>query len=391
MRVDGGTGQISEAAALEAARRAEEARQRAEEQRRQAAEAAKKAAAEQARQAQQPQPSSDADQTSKPAAVRGTSALKLVETAVKKADPKELAATAVDDPAAAVEVATEHPGKFTDTLIKGAGLVVGGVVGNEAFQLVKSSLSARNKVNQIKDLTQKIVEAKQEASDSVTAAGATAEGLKKAAVDATKAPEAAKLDKFGKINSGLSIVTGVNSALHLRHSVAALKDGASATELANVAGDALGTLRGADEAVKLVKGSTVGFLGAKVNPAISIGADAADAVKRVSELKDNWSKMSAKDKIANFASLGGDVTDAVGSGLIMSGVGAPIGVALKAVGAGLSLVSLGVQNFDAIKHGAGKAADAVEHVAEGAAHAVQDVGHSVKEGAKKVLSSLNPF
>jgi hypothetical protein len=180
--------------------------------------------------------------------------------------------------------------------------------------------------------------------------------------------------------------------------VAALGDGASAKELATVAGDALGTLRGADEAVKLFKGSTVGFLGAKVNPAISIGADAADAVKRVSELKGNWSKMSAKDKIANFASLGGDVTDAVGSGLIMSGVGAPIGVALKAVGAGLSLVSLGVQNFDAIKTGVSKAAGAVEHVAEGAANVVSDGAHavahaaeSVKDKAKSVLSSLNPF
>lgn len=381
-----GTGRISEAAALEALRRAEDARARAEARQRQAAEAAKKAA-EAAKQPAAPAPA-DADQTAQ--AARGTSALKL-ETAVKKADPKELAQTAIADPSVAIEVAAKEPAKFTDTLLKGASLAVGGLVGSGAFQVIKGSLSARNKVNQIKDLTQKIVEVKKETPGQVTAAGATAEALKQAAGDATKAREAARLDKFGKINSGLSIVTGVNSVLHLRHSVAALKDGATPAELATVAGDALGSLRGADEAVKLFKGSTVGFLGAKVNPVISIGADAADAVKRVSDLKANWSKMSTKDKIANFASLGGDVTDAVGSGLIMSGVGAPVGVAVKAVGAGLSLVSLGVQNFDAIKTGVTKAAGAVEHVAESAAHTVEHAVDTVKDKAKSVLSSLNPF
>lgn len=384
MLVGGGssTGNNAEARAAEAARRAAEAaRARAEAARKQAEQRAEQAAKRAERATAQP----DADTTQKAVTPRGTSVLKL-EKAI--ATPEKLAETALKEPAVAVEAAAENPGKFTDTLIKGLGVLAGGFVGNEAFQLLKGSLSVKNKVGQIKDLTQKITDAK---AESATLAGATGTALRDAAKDAVKAPEVKGLDKLGKVNAGLSIATGVNSALNLRNSVAALKDGATVQELTTVAGDAFGALRGADEAVKLVKGVNVGFLAGKVNPLVSIAASGADSIKRVDNLTRNWDTLSTKEKVANFAALGGNVTDIVGSGLIATGVGAPIGVALKGVGAGLSLVSLGIQNFDTLKSGAGKVSHFVGDRADDVADAAQDVGSAVASGAKKVASALNPF
>ncbi|MNS63658.1 hypothetical protein D3C72_967590 [compost metagenome] len=388
MRVTGPSSSSSAEAqaAAEAARKAA-----AEAARKAAAEAAKKAAAEAAKQqaaaAQKvvksliAAASADADKTAKPTTPRGTSALqlktpeKLAETVQE--DPSKLAEAAVVAPEKLVKAAAENPGKITDALVKGAGVLAGGLVGSEAFQLLKGSLSAQKKVGEIKDLTSKITEAK---AAGTTLAGATGTALKEAAEDATKIKGAKDLDKLGKLGSGLSVASGVNSALNLRHSVAALKDGATAQELATVAGDALGSLRGADDAVKLMKGSSLGFLGGKLNPTISIMASGADSIKRVDTLIKDWDTMSTKDKVSNFATLGGNLCDIVGSGMVLSGVGAPIGVALKGVGAGLSLVSLGISNAENIKTGVTKAANVAKDVAE-----------DVADGAKKVASALNPF
>lgn len=386
MRVTGpSTSSSAEAqAAAEAARKAA-----AEAARKAAAEAAKKAAAEaakaQAAAAQKVVKSliaaADADKTAKPSTPRGTSALqlktpeKLAETVQE--DPTKLAEAAVVAPDKLVKAAAENPGKITDALVKGAGVLAGGLVGSEAFQLLKGSLSAQKKVGEIKDLTTKITEAK---AAGTTLAGATGTALKEAAEDASKIKGAKDLDKLGKLGSGLSVASGVNSTLNLRHSVAALKDGATAQELATVAGDALGSLRGADDAVKLMKGTSLGFLGGKLNPTISIMASGADSIKRVDTLIKDWDTMSTKDKVSNFATLGGNLCDIVGSGMVLSGVGAPIGVALKGVGAGLSLVSLGISNTENIKTGVTKAANVAK-----------DVAGDVADGAKKVVSALNPF
>jgi hypothetical protein len=381
MRVTGQpTSSSAEAqAAAEAARKAA-----VEAARKAAAEAAAKQKAEAAQKAVKSliaAAAADADKTGRAATPRGTSALqlkspeKLAETVQE--DPTKLAEAAVVAPDKLVKAAAENPGKITDALVKGAGVLAGGLVGSEAFQLLKGSLSARKKVGEIKDLTTKITEAK---AAGTTLAGATGTALKEAAEDATKLKDAKSLDKLGKLGSGLSVASGVNSTLNLRHSIAALKDGATAQELATVAGDALGSLRGADDAVKLMKGSSMGFLGGKLNPTISIMASGADSIKRVDTLIKDWDTMSTKDKVSNFATLGGNLCDIVGSGMVLSGVGAPIGVALKGVGAGLSLVSLGISNAENIKTGVTKAADAAK-----------DVASDVADGAKKVVSALNPF
>lgn len=342
MLVTGGLnkGNTAEARALETARRA--------------AEAARKRTEQPAvRSAQRATAPLDADGTHKGVTARGTSVMKL-EAALNT--PEKLAETALKEPAVAVEAAAENPGKFADTLLKGLGVIAGGVVGNEAFRLLRGSLSVKRKVEEIKNLTQKITDAKAHAPNL---AGATGEALRDAAKKAAKDPKIKSLDKLGKLNAGLSVASGVNSALNLRHSVAALRDGATIQEVASVAGDALGAVRGADEALKLAKGLNVGFLAGKVNPLVSIAASGADSIRRADTLVKDWDTLSAKDKVANFAALGGNLTDIVGSAMIATGVAAPIGVALKGVGAGISLVSLGIQNFDAVKSGAKKLASAL--------------------------------
>jgi hypothetical protein len=355
-----GTGQIAEAKAKDAKHKTDEAHK--------AQEAREKASAAQLAEAEKAASKPDADATLKQAAKRSHSALTLAY-AVQKNDPAALAAAAAEAPNEVLGAAVKQPGKFTDTALQGASAVVGGVVGSAAYQLTRNTLSAQRKVKEIRSLTDKIASLEQKSQGKLSLADATNKGLTTIAKAEAVERKAKPLGKLAGVNSGLSVVAGLNSALHLRHSLAALKDGATPRELADVAGDALSTLRGADEATKLATKSSIGFLKGKVNPLVSIAADGASAIKTVDALTRDWDHMSTKDKVAGFVSLGGDLTDVVGSGMVATGIAAPVGVALKVVGAGLGLVGMGIENSDAIKKGA----------------------HAVADGAKKAFHALNPF
>lgn len=347
-----GTGQIAEAKSKDAKHKADEARK--------AQEAREKASAARLVEAEKAASKPDADVTLKQAATQSHSALKLAY-AVQKNDPGDLMAAAAEAPNEVLGAAVKQPGKFTDAALKGASVVVGGVVGSAAYQVTRNALSAQRNVEEIREVTDKIASIEQKAKGKLSLADATNQGLAKLAKVESAERKAKPLGKLATLNSGLSVVSGLNSALHLRHSLAALKDGATAHELADVAGDALGALRGADEATKLVTKSSIGFLKGKVNPLISIAADGASAIKTVDSLTRDWDHMSTKDKVAGFVSLGGDLTDVVGSGMIATGIAAPVGVALKAVGAGLSLVGMGIENSEAVKKTGKAVLDKVFH------------------------------
>jgi hypothetical protein len=181
--------------------------------------------------------------------------------------------------------------------------------------------------------------------------------------------------RLGKVSSGIRVLGGINAATKLKGDIGDLRHGVTLGKANKLAGDMLTTVRGADEAVKLVKGA--GFIGKRIAPGLSVAADASDAINRVQNLS-HWNKLSTKDKIANTAYLAGDVADAVGT----------VFPPAKVVGAGLTLVAMGAENFPAIKHGAGVAVHAVEHVASSAEHEASHIAHKAVDKVKHFFHGL---
>lgn len=287
----------------------------------------------------------------------------------------------------------------------GAKAAIGVVAGSAAYKTVKDSLSAHKKVEHLMGLSDKLSKARDRAARDLQAAGNDAKKLAaEAAVggDAAagvaeagqEASHAKALGALGRFTSGVRVISGLNSAADLPGAIGALAHGPNVQNVTRVAGDALNTVRGADEAVKFLKNSPVGFLSSKMNPVLSIAGDATDAVSRVDNLAHNWGKMSTTDKISNVANVASDVADGVGSALEMAPPPADVaGIALKGVGAGLALVGLGAQYAPKVAHFAGEAAQEVGHVASEAgqdvAHAASDVGHAAVSAAKDVGHAIS--
>ena len=181
----------------------------------------------------------------------------------------------------------------------------------------------------------------------------------------------------------------MQSALNLRNSVGALKDGVTKDEAIQLSRDVLGTVRGVDAAVKMAgKGSVLG----KFNPAVAVAGATTDLAARGSKLVGEWDTMSTKDKISNIAGMGASVADIVGAV-----TPPPVKFAAMGVSAGLSLVSMGAANFDKIASGAKTAVkavdaavdntvDAAKEVASAAVDTAKDLGSKALDIGKKVFS-----
>jgi hypothetical protein len=125
----------------------------------------------------------------------------------------------------------------------------------------------------------------------------------------------------------------------------------------------------------------------KLNPVLAISSSSLDIAKNGSELINNWDTSSTGEKAAAFAKIGADVANIAGAVLPPPAKFAAIGVSV-----GLDLVATGIENWDAISEGAGKAVDAVADTASKAVDAVGDaVGKGVdkaKEWGKKLIGGL---
>ncbi|HEY9721251.1 MAG TPA: hypothetical protein V6D47_04510 [Oscillatoriaceae cyanobacterium] len=353
---DGGSGPLNAGAAEAAAKAAAEAAAKA------AAEAAARAAAKAAAEA---------------------AAKRAAEAAAKAASAKAASAKAAKAHTGRLSLAAssaDHGALPWGTVAKAA---TGVVAGSAAYKLVKDSLSAKGKIG-----------------DLMKAHSAITSHLKGGEPTGGSGPTSnfKTLSTLGKVTSGVRVISGLDAAADLPGAFSAVAHGPTVGNVSHLAGDALNTLRGADEGVKLVNSlrgaSAVGFLSPKMNPVLSIAGDAADAAGRIDNLAHNWGKMSTSDKIGNVAGAAGDVADAAGSALMLAPPPADVaGVALKGVGAGLQLVSMGAKYLPAAGHLAGEAAQAVGHAASTAehavAHAADDVGHAVSGAAKDVGHAIS--
>lgn len=263
--------------------------------------------------------------------------------------------------------------------VAAGGLAV--VTGSAAYNVLKNSLSVKKRVEAIQRLTDNIdLRASGPLKDRIV------QGARTYAAHANAPGGAIKpLKGIDRVSEGIRVLSGAQSALRLKSSILALRDGATPRELANLASDSLNSMRGADALLKVARGLKVGFLPTKLMPGLSAAAGLADAVRRVDNLS-NWGELSTKDKIANVAYLAADVADIAGAVPILF----PF---TKVISAGLSLVGMAAENWDTLKNVAGKAAGfaarAVQEPAEVAgevADAVVDVGKKAVDAVKNVFS-----
>lgn len=258
---------------------------------------------------------------------------------------------------------------------------VGLVTGAGGYVLLKNSLSVQKKVEDIRKTVNTV-------STAVQTARQTGESAL-AKLSETRPPSVKPLDALGRVNSAVKMFGGLQSATRLQQDFKNLTDGEiTMRDATSAAKDVLGTVRGADEAVKFFQGTTKGVLG-KMAPGIGIAASVADAAHRIDQLS-KWNELSTKDKVANVAYLVGDAADVVGNFFPPA----------KAVGAGMALVGMGAENWDTLKEWGSTAGDVagtagrfVGQTASRAADAVADTAKEVvgdvKEAASKVTSTIS--
>lgn len=346
-----GTGRLD----IEAARRA-------------AAEAAKRAAAEAAKKAAEAAAKAAAEAAAKAAAE--AAAKKAAEVAAKKA--AEQAASKANTgrlgEAKKMDFGDVPWGRAADAVAGG----VAAVTGNEVYSTLKNSLSVQKKAKDIQGAVAKV----QETVAQVKQAGGTAKDAL-AKLSEKKPPSVRPLDNMGRLNSAIRVTGGIQSALKLKDDVKNLMDGdITAKDVTSLVKDGAGALRGADEGLKLVQGTTKGFLG-KMAPGVGLVASTADAVHRIDNLR-NWGELSTQDKVANVAYLVGDAADIVGNFFPPA----------KAVGAGLALVGMAAENWGSITSAAGKVAGGVATAAKAVDRAVDAAVDATVDQAKEVVSNV---
>ncbi|HEY9723877.1 MAG TPA: hypothetical protein V6D47_17890 [Oscillatoriaceae cyanobacterium] len=253
-----------------------------------------------------------------------------------------------------------HAAKLLTTMAKkdpgtAISLAIAAVAGGGVIALINHALAARNNVAKISTTVKAVKDAKVAGTKVGTA---TRQVLKQ---DAEKqlSSEQAPLGWLGRAGSGLSVLAGLGGLVSMPGDVKAFAGKRNLVNGDAVVADGLYVLRGANDAVKLVKNSSVGFLGAKVAPALSMAVDATDAVRRVQALRGG--NLTKGDVIDNATFLAGDALDAAGSGLIMTGVGLPIGAGLKIAGMGFSLLGIAESHLGAVQNFAEKATSWVGH------------------------------
>lgn len=258
--------------------------------------------------------------------------------------------------------------------------------GHEEIGAVADRADAANKgVKKVKDAHENIVK-------GIQAFKGVRDGAAPAVDAAKAAPKGAEgLTKLGKMAAGADVARGVISGVSLVGDVrqvvndpGKLKDPSFAVK---VAYDTLGTANGALAAAKLA-GKT--GLVARVNPVTGLAFSAAGVASNVVDIKKNGLNLN------NGLGLAANSLDLAGNALIMTGVGAPVGMILKGVGAGAAVAQLAVQNWPAIKEAGAKVgravADAAESAYKGAANlaskAVDKVGDLASSAASAVTGGL---
>ena len=224
-------------------------------------------------------------------------------------------------------------------------LTIGAVAGSRPVQQLGMALNARTNMKTIVSATRQVTHAT--VNEKQTFVAATHQALKANAEQAREVDASAKLNGWGRLGSTLSVLGGANSVLNLPTDVKRLAGHRDFANTNTVAADALGIVRGADAATKLVRNSQVGFMGARALPIISIAADASDVANQVMTLKH--ANCTSSQTVAAAASLTGDTLDAAGSALLLSGVGLPLGAALKLASAGTFVFSLLASHWTALK------------------------------------------
>lgn len=320
-----------------------------------AREAARRAAAEAAKRAAEAARAAAAAAAAKKAAEAAAAAKKAAEAAKKHTGRL------------AVEAKKMNLGKAPwENATKLAATGVAALTGATAYRAVKDLNSVKKKTEDIQDTVAKLRAAAQGQKDLDSVKGTGILNGKTGKV-------------LAKADGVMKVVGGVQSALNLKNSLGALKDGATKDELVQAGRDVLGTVRGADAVGKMAgKGSFIG----KFNPAVAVAGASLDIANRANKLK-NWDKMSTKDKVANIAGMAASVADIVGAV-----TPPPVKFAAMGVSAGLSLVSLGAEKFDSVKKGAKVAAKAVTESVDRTVDAVKDAGAKVADLGKKIFGGL---
>lgn len=129
-----------------------------------------------------------------------------------------------------------------------------------------------------------------------------------------------------------AVAQGVGIATKVQGMRTAGKTAASeGTELAEIGDDGRELATVGDDGLEVAKGaaSTGGKLFGALGALGAIGSITADAV---ADSGGGWKKMSTADKVSNVADITGSSLDIIGLGLEATGIGAPIGLGLQALG-----------------------------------------------------------
>ena len=191
-----------------------------------------------------------------------------------------------------------------------------------------------------------------------------------------------ELSKLGKLAAGADVARGVISGVQLAGDIDAIIDDPGKLKdpkfALKVGYDVLGTANGALGVAKLA-GKT--GLVAKINPVTGLAFSAAGIAQNAIDMKENGLNLN------NGLGLASNTLDLAGNALIMSGVGAPVGMILKGVGAGLAVAQIAVQNWDSIKSVSAEVAGAVADGAKAAGAWVGEKASAAVSGVKNLASS----
>lgn len=282
------------------------------------------------------------------------------------------------------------------TLAQGA---VAALTGSAAYVMVRNTLSVKKKIEDIQRFTSHLdlrgLPVGAVRDRLVNGARNFAEQSMNKPLDPLK-----KLGKLERVGEGMRVVSGIDAALKFPGTLMKLRDGATLPELADVGSKGLNIVRGADSAIKVIKGVRGGFIPMKMAPGISAVAGAFETVHRGNKLINEWGTMPANQKIANMAYMASGIADMIG----VIPVAYPF---TKVISAGLSLVGMAAENWGTIKKVGGTvlnavgeafkrgpaglvavAAPAVGEAIGGAVSAVKETGKTLLDGAKKLFGGL---
>lgn len=260
-----------------------------------------------------------------------------------------------------------------------AGAVAKATGHPEVAVAIQDAQDANTALKKTKDGADNVVKAYKALTDRDGAAPT----VNKAADGLTKMVKAAAgMDVARGVISGVQLGSQVNDLIH---DPSKIKDPQFAVGLAY---NTLGTANGALAVAKLA-GKT-GIV-SKLNPITGIAFSAVGVASNVLDIKKNGLNLD------NGLGLAANSLDLVANVMMVSGVGAPIGLAIKGLALGLQVAQLGVQHWDEIKvvgakaaaivsDGAGAAVKFAGKAVDSAKNLVGNVASGALDGAKKLFS-----